>query len=301
MTDHYPEYLNCRLCPRSCGVNRYDSRGFCMAGTEMKLARAGLHHWEEPCLSGDAGSGAVFFSNCSLRCLYCQNWQISHEGFGKEVSAERLKEIVSELRQAGAVSLDLVTPTHYLPQIREVLKELKPGLDIPVIWNCGGYETPESIRSLEGLADIWLPDLKYADASLAAELSGSADYPDTAMKAIRTMTALSGPPVLDAGTGLMKKGVLVRHLVLPGHKEDSIRLLQRLADEIGPENVLLSLLSQYTPFYRAGEIRGLDRRLTSYEYGRVLETAVSLGFRGYMQEKSSAKEEYTPTFDLSGV
>ena len=303
---HLPDH--CSLCPRQCGANRAaGQRGFCGAGDTLFAARAALHHWEEPCLSGDpedaAGSGTVFFTGCPLKCCYCQNYRISQEGLGKAISAGRLAEIFLELQQKGAKNLNLVTATQWLPWITEALDQARAqGLRLPVVYNTGGYETVEAVKALAGYVDIWLADYKYADSALAAELSAARDYPAVADAALRQMLVQTGVPVYDAD-GYLRKGVIVRHLALPGHVEDSKAVLRRLAalrEETGVAFVP-SLMSQFTPFYKAAE-HGLGRRITTYEYRQVIDEAVRLGLTdGYMQEKSSAREEYTPPFDLEGV
>lgn len=291
----------CNLCPRLCGVDRKNVRGYCGCGSEVKLARAALHYWEEPCLSGTTGSGTVFFSGCTLRCCYCQNHAISSGGFGKTVSTERLAEIFLELQDKGAHNLNLVTATQYLPQVLCALELVKERLHIPVVYNCGGYERIETVQSLNGYVDIFLPDLKYFSADLARDYSGAADYFKVATAAIKEMIAQAGPPVFNKN-GLLLKGVIVRHLVLPGARFDSIELLRWIAANLPKGGYLLSLMSQYTPAVPDCGFKPLSRRITTLEYNSVVEEAVRLGLTdGYMQEKSSAKEEYTPPFDLEGV
>ena len=281
--------------------------GLLRAGDTLLAARAALHHWEEPCLSGDpnaaTGSGTVFFTGCTLQCCYCQNYKISQQGLGKPLTAERLAEIFMELQQKGAKNLNLVTATQWLPWVTQALDAARRnGLTLPVAYNTGGYETVETVKALAGYVDIWLADYKYASPALAKELSAAQDYPQVAHAAIRQMLLQTGVPVYDAD-GYLQKGVIVRHLALPGHSDDSLAVLQRLADlrqETGVSFVP-SLMSQFTPFYRAAE-HGLGRRITTYEYRKVVDRAIALGLTdGYMQEKSSAREEYTPPFDLEGV
>ena len=281
--------------------------GLLRAGDTLLAARAALHHWEEPCLSGDpnaaTGSGTVFFTGCTLQCCYCQNYKISQQGLGKPLTAERLAEIFMELQQKGAKNLNLVTATQWLPWGTQALDAARRnGLTLPVAYNTGGYETVETVKALAGYVDIWLADYKYASPALAKELSAAQDYPQVAHAAIHQMLLQTGAPVYDAD-GYLQKGVIVRHLALPGHSDDSLAVLQRLADlrqETGVSFVP-SLMSQFTPFYRAAE-HGLGRRITTYEYRKVVDRAIALGLTdGYMQEKSSAREEYTPPFDLEGV
>ena len=299
---------HCRLCPRACGADRAAGKpGFCGADDRLMVARAALHHWEEPCLSGDPqdvrGSGTVFFSGCPLRCCYCQNFPISQEGVGKAISAERLAEIFLRLQHDGARNLNLVTATQYLPWVICALDFAKQhGLTLPVVYNTGGYETVETVRALAPYVDVWLTDFKYASPDLAARFSAAPDYPMVAEQALRQMLTQTGVQLYDR-EGFLYRGVIVRHLALPGCVADSKQVLQilaRLQLEIGISFVP-SLMSQFTPFYKAAE-HGLGRRITTYEYRQVIEEAIRLGLtHGYMQEKSSAREEYTPPFDLEGV
>lgn len=299
---------HCTLCPRACGADRAAGQtGYCGADDRLLVARAALHHWEEPCLSGDpaaeTGSGTVFFSHCALRCCYCQNYPISQQGVGRAITVERLSEIFLELQQKGAKNLNLVTATQYLPQVLEALRLAKSrGLALPVAYNTGGYETVETVRALAGYVDIWLTDFKYASRELAARLSAAPDYPAVAEAALRQMLCQTGAPVYD-GAGYLQRGVIVRHLALPGQVADSRAVLQTLARLRAETGIpfLPSLMSQFTPFYKAAD-QGLGRRITTYEYRQVIEEAIRLGLtQGYMQEKSSAREEYTPPFDLEGV
>ena len=295
------DMTDCRLCPRNCRVNRKERTGFCGEKDGIRCARAALHYWEEPCISGTRGSGAVFFSGCSLKCCYCQNYQISQEGLGKEISPEKLAWIFLDLQEQGAHNINLVTGTHFLPGILTALDLVRPKLSIPVVYNCGGYEKPEVIRLLDGYVDIYLPDLKYFDPELSARYSGARDYFAQASQAVSAMIYQTGSPVFDED-GIMQKGVIIRHMVLPGSRKDSISILHLIREHLPEEGFLLSLLSQYTPFYKSREYPQINRRLTTYEYDKVLEEAISLGLtKGFMQEKSSAKEEYTPPFDLEGL
>ena len=296
-------YNSCTLCPRMCGADRRTSRGFCQAGDTIKIARAALHPWEEPCISGANGSGTVFFSGCTLKCIFCQNHTLSHENYGKEITIARLAEIFLELQEKGAHNINLVTATHYLPSIRAALDLVRGKLRIPVVYNCGGYERVETLQEYKDYIDIYLPDLKYYDSRLSEKYSAAKDYFTTASKAIEEMIQLTGGLTWDSEQpSLLKKGVVIRHMVLPGAKNDSIRLLHWMKDTLPEGRFLLSLMSQYTPFYKSHLYPEINRRITSYEYNKVLDTAIELGLvHGYMQEKSSAKEEYTPPFDLSGV
>lgn len=301
-------YKSCRLCPRSCGVDRYSESGFCGCGPVAKAARAALHQWEEPCISGINGSGTVFFSGCTLRCCFCQNYKISSEGFGREISLSRLADIFLELQEQGAHNINLVTATQYVPSVIQALDRVKGRLTIPVVYNCGGYESLETIRTLEPYIDIWLPDLKYMDSSLSRRYSAAPDYFEAASEAVKLMIRQTGPLVFeDFSDGqqtcrLMKRGTIIRHMVLPGQKEDSIRLLDWISRSLPREQFLISLMSQYTPFYKSQVYPEINRRITTYEYEKVVDHAIALGLdSGFMQEKSSAKEEYTPPFELQGI
>lgn len=301
-------YKSCRLCPRSCGVDRYRESGFCGCGPVAKAARAALLQWEEPCISGINGSGTVFFSGCTLRCCFCQNYKISSEGFGREISLSRLADIFLELQEQGAHNINLVTATQYVPSVIQALDRVKGRLTIPVVYNCGGYESLETIRTLEPYIDIWLPDLKYMDSSLSRRYSAAPDYFEAASEAVKLMIRQTGPLVFeDFSDGqqtcrLMKRGTIIRHMVLPGQKEDSIRLLDWISRSLPSEQFLISLMSQYTPFYKSQDYPEINRRITTYEYEKVVDHAIALGLdSGFMQEKSSAKEEYTPPFELQGI
>lgn len=297
-------YKDCKLCPRGCGIDRTQHIGPCGGGSLPRLARAALHYWEEPCISGEGkdapGSGTVFFSGCTLRCCFCQNYEISAQNLGREVSEERLGEIFLQLQSQGAANLNLVTGTQYIPSILRALEITGDRLRIPVVWNCGGYETVESIEALAGKVQIFMPDLKYYDCALSARLSRAPDYFDRTSRAILRMIELAGPPVFDP-RGLLRSGVILRHLVLPGHREDSLRLLDWIASALPRDGFLLSLMSQYTP-YRKLPYPELNRRLSSFEYNKVIDHALDLGLtRTYTQQRTAAKEEYTPPFDLTGV
>ena len=295
------EYKECSLCPRSCKTDRRIKIGYCGCSDQVKLARAALHLWEEPCISGKKGSGAVFFSGCTIRCCFCQNYKISSEGFGKEITIRRLADIFMELQQQGAHNINLVTATQYLPSVKKALDLVKDSLNIPVVFNCGGYEKVETIKQLKNYVDIYLPDLKYYDPKLSAKYLKAPDYFDQASKAVIEMTKQAGKIQMDED-GLMKKGVIIRHMVMPGTYRDSIQLLHWIKENLKEGTFLLSLLSQYTPYYKSCDYPEINRRITTYEYDKVLDEAISLGLtEGFMQEKSSAKEEYTPSFNLQGV
>ena len=287
----------CTLCPRRCGAERTAEAGggFCRMPGGLRVARAMLHHWEEPPISGQNGAGTVFFSGCTLGCVYCQNGDISAGGVGKDISTARLREIFEELIAQGAHNIELVTPTHFLPWI---LPALTPRLPVPVVYNCGGYERVETLRALEGLVDVYLPDLKYADGTLAAALSGAADYFPVACEAIREMFRQVGPYVLE--DGLLTRGMVIRHLVLPGYLDNTRRVLDWIAETFAPGDVLVSLMSQYTP--TANMTGRLARRVTAAEYRAAADYMRNFGITdGFVQERTSAEEAYTPAFDGEGV
>lgn len=287
----------CDLCPRRCGAERTETKGggVCGMPAGLRLARAGLHFWEEPCISGTHGSGAVFFSGCCLRCSFCQNRTISAGGFGKAVTVERLREIFQELVDQGAHNLNLVTPTHFTPWILEALGPAPP---VPVVWNCGGYERVETLRTLEGKVQIYLPDLKYALEGPAAALSAAPDYFPAARAAILEMYRQTGPYEME--DGLLKKGVVIRHLVLPGQLENTRRCIDWVAERFGPGQVLFSLMAQYTP--QPGATGPMARHVTGAEYAAAVAYMENCGITdGFTQERTSAREEYTPDFDLTGV
>lgn len=289
----------CDLCPRRCHAERGEQsgEGFCGQGTLPKLARAGLHHWEEPCISGTRGSGTVFFSGCTLGCAYCQNDSISHSGQGAVVSEERLAEVFRELATQGAHNINLVSATPYIPVIERVLWAEKP--PVPVVWNSSGYETAEALRRLEGLVDVYLPDLKYMSPALSARYSAAPDYFETASASVLEMCRQTGAPKLD-GNGMLQSGTIVRHLILPSHAEESKQVLRWCKDNL-PEGTLVSVMAQYLPCGRAADFPELNRRIAKSEYAAVLDELFALGLDGFVQERSSAKKQYIPPFDLSGV
>ncbi|MBE6632922.1 MAG: radical SAM protein [Ruminococcaceae bacterium] len=289
---------SCNACPRACGVDRQRRRGYCGMPAELRIARADLHPWEEPSISGANGSGTVFFCGCNLRCVYCQNRRISNgEQAGVAVSPEELERLFLRLRDRGAANINLVTPTHYTDQLIPILQKARPKLGIPVVYNCGGYDSAESLKGLQGLIDVYLPDCKYFSSELSLAYSAAPDYFPVAMAALEEMLSQVGAPVFDEN-GLLRRGVILRHLVLPGCREDSKALLNALCQRFGNRAFLLSLMSQYTPaFAPADAPKNLRRRVTSFEYEDVLNTACSLGFEGYLQARSSAVSHYTPAFD----
>ncbi len=288
----------CNLCPRNCQVDRSTVTGYCGSSEQLRIARASLHMWEEPCISGTYGSGTVFFSGCSLGCVFCQNKKISHEGHGVNITPSRLQEICFELKAQGAENINLVTPMHYAVQITNALTPIKEKLGIPIVCNTGGYDLPHTLEMISSVVDCYLPDFKFSDPSLADQYCHAPNYPDIARQAIKIMLSQKGKPHLDE-RGMMRSGVLVRHLILPGCRKDSIRVLDILHHDFGSDNILLSLMSQYTP--QPNATGTLARKITEFEYRTVVEHALKLGFKGYMQDRSSANSSYTPAFDLSGV
>lgn len=287
----------CTLCPRQCGALRTETQGngFCGMPAGLRVARAALHHWEEPVISGTQGSGTVFFSGCTLRCSYCQNREISTGGFGKTVTTERLREIFEELIRQGAHNINLVTATHFLPWILPALEEK---LSVPLVYNCGGYESVETLRQLEGKVDIYLPDLKYSLPHLGRDLSAAEDYFPVATAAIREMYRQTGPCVLE--NGLLRRGVVIRHLVLPGQLENTRQVIDWVSANFRPGEVLFSLMSQYTP--QPGAEGTMARHVTAAEYRAAVAYMNNCGIMdGFLQERTSAREEYTPPFDLAGV
>ena len=290
----------CRLCPRNCGAVRSKAPGRCGAGARAKVARAAKHLWEEPCISGSRGSGTVFFSGCELGCVFCQNREISRGNFGREVTEKRLAEIFLELQAQDVHNINLVTPLQYTPQILSALELARPALTLPVVVNCGGYARVDTLRRWEGQADIWLPDLKYHSSELAARYSGAADYFDRATEAILEMHRQQ--PTLEWNAdGTLRRGVIVRHLILPGAWKDSLKVLEWLDSALPKDGFLLSLMRQYTPTEACKDYPEINRKLTTFEYRKVLDRAAELGFGGFSQEADSAKAEYTPAFDLTGV
>ena len=291
-----PGYENCTLCPRQCGVDRTAGQlGFCRMPGQLRAAKAMLHYGEEPPISGAFGTGAVFFSGCTLRCVYCQNREISEGGKGKPLDSARLRAIFERLIDEGAQSIDLVTPTQFLP---DILPALTPKLPVPVVYNCGGYERVETLRLLEGLVDVYLPDLKYADNTLAARLSRAPDYFETATAALREMYRQVGAAVLEDGQ--LSRGLLVRHLVLPGHLDNSLRVIEWLAEAFPKGDVLVSLMSQYVPI--GVQEPPLDRRVTGEEYAGAVSWLELCGLKnGYVQDAAAATTEYLPVFDFEGI
>ncbi len=295
MSNIYQELLNCQLCPRSCHINRYQEKGFCQATSEIKINLYQLHYGEEPVISGTKGSGTIFFSNCNLGCIFCQNYTISSLGWGKELSGEQCVKIMLELQNQGAHNINLVTPSHYSIQLIDVIKSAKQnGLTIPVIWNSNAYENVETLKLMEGLVDVYLPDLKYSDMENSAVFSHASDYPVKARKAIIEMRRQVGQMKYD-DNGIAEKGLIIRLLVLPNQIAGTIDTLNWIADALG-ENTYVSLMAQYYPTWKADEYPEINRGITQPEYEEVLEELDKLGFvNGFVQELSCTNE-WTPAF-----
>ena len=298
-TDTEALFSSCTLCPRLCKVNRNVGRsGRCGESSEIRIARAARHDWEEPCISGVNGSGAIFFSGCSLGCVYCQNSEISSCGKGKTVTVNRLREIIRSLESSGVHNINLVTASHFAPLVVEALK---PKPKVPVVWNSSGYETIETLKMLEGSVQIYLPDLKYSDNMLAEKYSNAPDYFETATKAILEMYRQTGPYVLD-DDGIIKSGVVIRHLVLPNALDNSFGVLEWIAENFMSGEVIVSLMSQYLPNDSASKFPELNRRISEEEYEEIEDRLCELGIEdGYLQELSSAEESYLPDFNFEGI
>lgn len=300
-------YENCTLCPRKCGVNRLSGNvGICGKSSALTVARASLHMWEEPPISGDTGSGTVFFSGCPLHCVYCQNASIANGSVGKEISEEHLVEIFLNLQQQKANNINLVTPTHYIPHVIEGVKSAKEkGLDIPIVYNTSGYERPESISLLKNTVDIFLTDFRYYDSNTAGLYSKAADYTEYAKASLKEMIKITGSPVFDENTGLMKKGVIVRILVLPDHYKEAYDILLYLNTTFG-NDIYVSILHQYTPVADVllldDSYSSLKRTITDYEYNYVVDGAIELGMENvFIQEDGADSESFIPDFDYTGI
>lgn len=294
---------DCTLCPRACHANRLAGQaGYCGQPAALRAARASLHLWEEPCISGEQGSGTVFFSGCNMRCIFCQNHNIAIGKAGRELSLERVADIFLELQEQGANNINLVTPSHYIPQIVYCLELAKAkGLSIPIVYNTSSYEEVSSLKLLEGLVDIYLPDLKYCSTDLAKEFSNAPDYFEKASAAIAEMYRQVGAPLIDDATGLMRKGVIVRHLLLPLQTKDSKKILRYLHETYG-NNIYVSIMNQYTPLPQVANHPILDRKVTDEEYERVLRFCDAIGIeQGYMQEGEAASDSFIPEFDGRGL
>ena len=286
----------CTLCPRECKIDRSISNGFCGAGNKIIISKIMLHMWEEPSISGTNGSGAIFFGGCPLKCVYCQNKEISHGGIGKEYTASELADAMLDLQKRGAHNINLVTPTHFSEQIIEALSLIKNELKIPVVYNTSGYEKPEIIKKIADHVSVFLVDIKYFSPELSEKYSKCKDYYSYAKASFQRML-LAKPRCVFDENGIMTEGVILRHLVLPSCRLDSIAILEDISKDFDVSSFKLSLMSQYTPDFYDGEIKELKRRVTSFEYNSVVSRAIELGYDGYIQEKSSASSFFTPKFD----
>ena len=290
----------CQLCPRRCNVDRVKTLGFCGAGENLRVALVSLHKWEEPCLVGENGAGTIFFSHCNLKCVYCQNFSISNGGFGADISIERLAEIFTEQQERGAANIELVTPTHYADKICAAIDIAKScGLNLPIVWNSNAYENISTLELLRGRVDIFLPDLKYFDDENARTFSNAPNYFNVASTAIKKMFALVGSPKFDGDK--MISGVIVRHLVLPNFRRDSIKIVDWLYKTFG-DDIFISLMNQYTPIFRAGEFKKISRALTTFEYQSVVDHATKLGIKNcFIQLGKTADKNFIPNFNLDNV
>lgn len=296
------KYENCLLCPRKCGINRRTGQtGICGVSSEIKVARAALHYWEEPCISGEKGSGAVFFSGCSLHCVFCQNREISDGKEGKVISKERLSDIFMELADKGANNINLVTPGQYIPDIVWAVNDAKSrGMKLPIIYNTSGYENVTELKLLEGIVDVYLPDFKYMDSTLSAMYSRAKDYPSVAKQALSEMVRQQPDVVIDNATGLIQKGVIVRQLLLPGHVNDAKAVLKYLYDTYH-DHVYISMMSQFTPI-ALKDYPEINRTVTRREYERLIDYAIKIGItNAFIQEGNVAKDSFIPAFDCEGV
>ena len=296
------KYENCLLCPRKCGINRRTGQtGVCGVSSEIKVARAALHYWEEPCISGKRGSGAVFFSGCSLHCVFCQNREISDGKEGKVISKERLSDIFMELAGKGANNINLVTPGQYIPDIVWAVNDAKSrGMKLPIIYNTSGYENVTELKLLEGIVDVYLPDFKYMDSTLSARYSRAKDYPSVAKQALSEMVRQQPEVVIDDATGLIQKGVIVRQLLLPGHVNDAKAVLKYLYDTYH-DHVYISMMSQFTPI-ALKDYPEINRTVTRREYERLVDYALEIGItNAFIQEGDVAKDSFIPAFDCEGV
>lgn len=296
------KYENCLLCPRKCGINRSTGQtGVCGVSSEIKVARAALHYWEEPCISGKRGSGAVFFSGCSLHCVFCQNREISDGKEGKLISKERLSDIFMELADKGANNINLVTPGQYIPDIVWAVNDAKSrGMKLPIIYNTSGYENVTELKLLEGIVDVYLPDFKYMDSTLSAMYSRAKDYPSVAKQALSEMVRQQPDVVIDDATGLIQKGVIVRQLLLPGHVNDAKAVLKYLYDTYH-DHVYISMMSQFTPI-ALKDYPEINRTVTKREYERLVNYALEIGItNAFIQEGDVAKDSFIPAFDCEGV
>ena len=296
------KYENCLLCPRKCGINRaIGQTGVCGVSSEIKVARAALHYWEEPCISGKKGSGAVFFSGCSLHCVFCQNREISDGKAGKVISKERLSDIFLELKAKGANNINLVTPGQYIPDIVWAVSDARRrGMELPIVYNTSGYENADELKQLEGIVDVYLPDFKYMDSALSAKYSRAKDYPSVAKQTISEMVRQQSKVVIDDATGLIQKGVIVRQLLLPGHVNDAKAILKYLYDTYH-NSIYISMMSQFTPI-ALKDYPEINRTVTKREYERLVDYAIKIGItNAFIQEGNVAKDSFIPAFDCEGV
>lgn len=296
------KYENCLLCPRKCGINRSTGQtGVCGVSAEIRVARAALHYWEEPCISGEKGSGAVFFSGCSLHCVFCQNREISDGKAGKVISKERLSDIFIELADKGANNINLVTPGQYIPDIVWAVNDARRrGMELPIVYNTSGYEDAKELKLLEGIVDVYLPDFKYMDSALSAKYSRAKDYPSVAKQAISEMVRQQPKVVIDDATGLIQKGVIVRQLLLPGHVNDAKAILKYLHDTY-QNSIYISMMSQFTPI-ALKDYPEINRTVTRREYERLIDYAIKIGItNAFIQEGDVAKDSFIPAFDCEGV
>lgn len=293
--------MNCNLCPRNCNVDRSENKGYCGQTDKIKVARASLHMWEEPCISGERGSGTVFFSGCGLRCVFCQNFDIAKGDTGKEITVERLAEIFCELKEKGAHNINLVTGDHFVPEIIKALDIAKAnGMDLPIVFNTSSYINKETLKCLENYVDIYLADFKYFDNETAKKYSNAENYLQVAKTAIEEMVSQKGTPVYD-DEGMMTKGVIVRHLLIPGYLQESKAIIRYVYEEYG-ERVVLSIMNQYTPLKQVEKYPEINRKVSDAEYESLINYAISIGVKeAYVQEGETAEESFIPPFDLSGV
>lgn len=293
-------FSNCNLCPRKCGVNRHERVGYCGERDVLRISRATLHFWEEPCISGTRGSGTVFFCGCALKCTYCQNFDISRSRGGGEISVQRLSEIFFELKEKGAHNINFVTPSHFTPLIITAIEDAKSrGFDLPFVWNCGGYESAETVKMLNGYIDVFLPDFKYFSSETAAAYSAAPDYPERAKESLCEMVKIAGKPKFT-DEGIMTRGVIVRHLVLPSHTAESIEILKYLYESY-KDGIYIGIMNQYTPM-KSEKHTELCRKLTTYEYRKVLAAAEKIGItNGFVQSGGTQSESFIPPFDMTGV
>ena len=287
------EMRNCRLCPRQCGADRVAGTGLCGGGDAVRIAKVMRQMWEEPCICGEVGTGAVFFSGCTLGCVYCQNKDISRAAAGEYYTVDELARLFSQIGESGVCTLDLVTPSHYAVQVDAALGMCD--LPVPVVYNIGGYELADTVRRYMSRADVFLTDFKYGSAETGEKYSYAPDYPEMAEESLREMYRIAGDPVYG-DDGILKKGIVLRHLVLPGERRDSVKALERAAAAVPPDRVILSLMRQYTPGFASSEYKNLGRRVTTFEYEYVRDAAVEMGYSGYSQDAESATADYTPEF-----